>query len=309
MGSSGSESEYDVTTNEDIVDVPVESMTAEDIRTRQKWLKPTDYMSPGNEYMKHLQSHISGTGDWLRDSPSFQRWRGPENKGCLWVHGVPGSGKSVFAATVAKQPNSEGSPVLFFFFRQIVATNHEPKYLVRDWLSQLLPHSRMLQSKLKYMGRKIDGIELTELWDELCECLTSMPNNVYCIADALDEMDDNQDDLIVRLKELGRRKPVTVKVMLTSRPITRITNILRSPEVMSIKLDPTLIHPDIVKYVNARLGTLEPRLHAAKERELKGAICARAEGLFLHARLLTDNLTEGLREGTTVEETLPVSLE
>jgi hypothetical protein len=73
MGSSGSESEYDVITNKDIVDVPVESMTAEDIRTRQKWLKPTDYMSPGNEYMKHLQSHIPGTGDWLRDSPSFQR--------------------------------------------------------------------------------------------------------------------------------------------------------------------------------------------------------------------------------------------
>jgi len=27
------------------------------------WLQPTDYLSPGNEYMKHLHAHVPGTGD------------------------------------------------------------------------------------------------------------------------------------------------------------------------------------------------------------------------------------------------------
>jgi len=43
----------------------------EDLR---KWLQPTEYLSPGNEYTKHLTSYVPGTGDWLRESEIFRNW-------------------------------------------------------------------------------------------------------------------------------------------------------------------------------------------------------------------------------------------
>ena len=98
----------------------------------RRWLQPTEYLSPGNEYSKHLRSFIPGTGDWLRDSEVFRSWEDDSDKGCLWVRGIAGSGKSVFAAATAKAlaetQDSDGlnAPVLFFFFRQIVEKNHDP---------------------------------------------------------------------------------------------------------------------------------------------------------------------------------------
>ncbi|KAH6706526.1 hypothetical protein BKA61DRAFT_616595 [Leptodontidium sp. MPI-SDFR-AT-0119] len=61
-----------------------------------------EYHSPGNEYMKHLKSYTPDTGDWLRESEVFRSWEDDTDKGCLWVRGIAGSGKSVFAAATVK---------------------------------------------------------------------------------------------------------------------------------------------------------------------------------------------------------------
>ncbi|KAH9204988.1 hypothetical protein DL95DRAFT_278413, partial [Leptodontidium sp. 2 PMI_412] len=68
----------------------------------RRWLQPTEYHSPGNEYMKHLKSYTPDTGDWLRESEVFRSWEDDTDKGCLWVRGIAGSGKSVFAAATVK---------------------------------------------------------------------------------------------------------------------------------------------------------------------------------------------------------------
>lgn len=52
-------------------------------------------MSPGNEYAKHLKVDVQGTGEWLRNSEHINTWHDANDKGCLWVKGVPGAGKSV----------------------------------------------------------------------------------------------------------------------------------------------------------------------------------------------------------------------
>ena len=310
--------DYDVQDEEVDEFVLVEPKDISPISELQSWLEPTDYLSPGNEYMKHIHSHISGTGDWLRSSDVFSNWKRPTQENaaarnsCIWIKGVPGSGKSVFSASTARQLRDAGNIVLFFFFRQIVAKNHDPKYLVRDWLAQLLPHNRWLHRRLDghSKSKEVNGKELKNLWEILLEALKRSKTPVYCIADGLDEMDDTYIDFIHSLKDLGINQELDqTKVLLTSRPIPRIEEMLRDHNVAGIKLDPTMLYPDIAHYVEVRLDTLDPKLSVSKYQEVKEAICDRAKGLFLHARLMTDNLTTGLCEGTIVEETLPTSLE
>ncbi|CAI6097695.1 unnamed protein product [Clonostachys chloroleuca] len=285
--------------------------------TIQKWLQPTDYNSPGNEYMKHLHSYVPGTGSWVRESPIYSTWaeskpHSEAQHGILHVRGVAGSGKSVLAASIISQLQEEqpNTPVLFFFFRQIVEKNHSAKYLVRDFASQLLPHSQSLVSKLYPMSQKqgVDGTELSSLWDAILQTLESMAR-VYCVVDALDEMDDGDFDFIHQLVRLGALGPGQVKLLLTSRPLAKIEEALRDPHIQRFKLETSLIDPDIEKYVGVSLVSLDPSLRPDTEDLVKKTICKCAQGLFLHARLVTDNLTNGLKDGRITEEMLPECLE
>lgn len=266
--------------------------------------------------MKHLHSYVSGTGQWLRESEAFREWEDGSERGCLCVRGSPGSGKSVFAASTVrtlaetKDRDERTAPVLFFFFRQIVEKNHDPKYLVRDWVAQLLPFSIGLRKEISALSKEtgVGGIEMTKLWDALVGALEKV-EKVYCVADAVDEMDDQHASFIEKLIELGLRQPKNIKILLTSRPIPQIESQLRDSGMEVLKLESIQIYPDIVSYMTSRLESLKPRLAGDKEEQVKDAICRRAEGLFLYARLMMDSLTEGLREGTIFEGTLSTLLE
>ncbi|KAI0869925.1 ankyrin repeat-containing domain protein [Hypoxylon argillaceum] len=278
----------------------------------QQWLQPTDYLSPGNEFMKHLHAHVPGTGSWLRESPAFQAWTAPGKPNCLAVRGVAGSGKSVLAASAIRQLQEAEPdvPVLFFFFRQIVEKNHSARYLIRDFASQLLPYSQSLISRLDVLreSSRVEGNEHGLLLDALLDSVHGL-EKVYVVVDALDEMDDQDFPIIDRLAQLGNSEGSRVKVLFTSRPMPRIEETMRVLQVPHVRLDPTSTYPDVAKYVAVSISSLDAMLSPETEDKVKQAICERARGLFLHARLMTDTLAEGLQTGRITEETLPDSLD
>ncbi|KAM0513647.1 hypothetical protein ACHAPE_007697 [Trichoderma viride] len=297
----------------------------ERLSTLQKWLQPTDFLSPGSEFMKHLHSYVTGTGDWVHKSPVFNAWissdsnfdssRGHDNNSgsCLHVRGLAGSGKSVISAITVRQLQESGSVVLFFFFRQIVDKNHSANYCIRDFAAQLLPYFPALVNTLTTISQDhaISGSESSLVWPAIVETLTTgITKNVYCVVDALDEMDDADfEGMAHRLVKLGTAAPGKVKVMMTSRPLPKIEQALSNSGIVKLKLDPVLLYPDVARYVDARMATLDPPLSNDKNELVKQTICERAKGLFLHARLIADNLAEGLRDKRITEETLPDSLD
>lgn len=278
----------------------------------QQWLQPTDYLSPGSEFRKHLHSHVPGTGSWLRESSAFKEWTTPGGPNCLAIRGVAGCGKSVLTAATIRQLQEDEPdvPVLFFFFRQIVEKNHSARHLIRDFASQLLPHSRDLVAGLNALreSSRVEGNEHGSLWDALVDYMHRMVK-VYVVVDALDEMDDQDYTMIDRLAQLGYREGSRAKLLFTSRPIPTIEETLRGLHVPCVRLDPVIAYPDVAKYVTVSMGTLDPTLSPEKEDKVKEAICERAQGLFLHARLMTDTLTEGLKTGRITEAALPDSLD
>jgi hypothetical protein len=84
-----------------------------------------------------------------------------------------------------------GQPV-FLFFRHIIKANHEPEALLRDWTEQVLHYSPPLQKQIKiYMGadRSVESVSHEDMWKDLHMAFVSLPGKVFCVADALDEMD------------------------------------------------------------------------------------------------------------------------
>lgn len=310
-----------------------EETTEEKQRRILKWLDPTDYDLPGNEYRKHLNAYVPGTGEWADQYPAFRSWRSADSKeqvvdedtdsgvhvpppgahgvSLLHVRGVAGSGKSVFAASTIKQLQDAGHAVLFFFFRQIVDKNHAAKYLLRDFTAQMMLQSEgeSITDVLHEFSSYAPVEDMTDvLWSMVLRSTTEgqVGKRVFVVVDALDELDDADfEDTMDKLLELGSANPEIVKVMFTGRPLPKMEDAVQGKGVSQLKLDPVLLTWDVARYVETRMAKLEQPLSS----QVRMAICERANGLFLHARLMTDNLAESLQDGRITEQTLPDSLQ
>ncbi|KAH7153273.1 ankyrin repeat-containing domain protein [Dactylonectria macrodidyma] len=252
----------DITVQEN---VRVDPDTIESIRS---WLKPTNYNLDSSDYHKHLASYLAGTGSWLLSLPKYKQWHDSPDHGLLWIKGVAGSGKSVLAARTAHILAQE-SLVLYFFFRQ-----SQPINLVRDWLDQVLIHSPHLQVVLgEYVKfrRSLDSFCLEDLWRHFCAALAQLPL-VYCVVDALDEMDQN--DFVSLLAELGQWRPAHIKVLMTSRPVVTVEFLMKRVQSIQICMEPD---DDIAAYVRHSLECLSESDRAAIEKA--------ANGVFLYAKL------------------------
>ncbi|KAI9150126.1 Solute carrier family 40 member 1 [Paramyrothecium foliicola] len=226
------------------------------------WLKPTSYDAENGEYAKHRASHLRGTGEWLFNSKAFHDWHDGDEQGLLWIKGIPGSGKSVVAASLIETLSKEDAPVLFFFFRQIIDANHKPIALLRDWLAQILPFT------IAYVPR------------------------VYCVVDALDEMDTGNDVLLEALAEFGSWRPSRVKVAMISRPVASVEQPLRRKAILVTRLQETFIDQDIACYVTHRLSSSPENLSPEQRSMIQEAVPGRANGIFLYAKLAMDALLE-----------------
>lgn len=287
------EHEFVVIGNEDVVGTDASGLlplSPEKLNKIRKWLHPTDYLAESSEYMRHLASHVPGTGNWMQQM-QHQQWMDSADEGALWIKAVPGAGKSVIAAQLVSQLHEdEGVPVLHFFFRQIVTQNRTPDSLLRDWMCQLLDFSPSLQLILNdYVdkSRNIDTIAFDELWSEMMKAMCNMPR-VYCITDALDEMSFGYDSFVSQLGKLGKLKPASIKVFMTSRPVPRIEKLLKDQSVLQIILAEYIVNNDITVYVKHRLT--ESGLPFSVCKNIEQALMSKCQGVFLYTKLMMNDL-------------------
>jgi hypothetical protein len=276
-----------------------------------KWLQPTDYLGEASEYNKHLSSYVAGTDLWIQETEAYRQWHDSPDHGALWIKAIAGAGKSVFAAMITAQlARTENVPVLFFFFRQIIATNHDSHSMARDWIAMVFNHSPPLQARMKkHMDdrRMLENISANEFWQDLVRALVSLPK-VYCIVDALDEMDIDQEDFLKSLVALGKLKPSTIKLMMTSRPLPRIEAFLKDPSILQVRLEQLKVDKDISLYVEHRLrnrADLDDSVRAA----INHSIGQKSQGSFLYARLMMDEILDHTKQMIPKVEFLQRSLD
>lgn len=226
--------------------------------------------------------------------------------------GIPGSGKSVFAATLINHLQQEDVPTLYFFFRQIIDANHSPVAALRDWLDQILTFSPPLQLILKeYVDsrRSLESLSTTDLWRHLRTALSHHPR-AYIVVDALDEMDQghNMDAFLHSLADLGHWRPSQLKIIVTSRPVQSIERSLRKAKAQQIRLEEWLVDVDvdIATYTEHRLA--QSSILTKDHLIIKGAVPGRANGLFLYAKLAMDAFVQPGADIQQVLHDLPADL-
>src|SRR3569833_3180901 len=312
MENSGSiaDDDYDFLSHEET------ALNPEVVAQIRDWLQPTQYLAESGQFRRHLSSRAPNTGLWSCETDAYRRRHDSAEHGSLWIKGVPGAGKSVTAAAIIQHLRAtEDCPVLFFFFRNIVASNFTPRALVSDWLAQLLAYSPKLQFALQpRLETSLDEISDHDLFQLFLDGVSCVPR-VYCVGDALDEMAAETRPFLDRLNGIATFRPHSLKLLITSRPKQYLQSALRDSSILHISLQRRLVDADIVSYLHHRFDEAQLSDKGQKvKQQLIDMVARRSEGLFLHAKLTMDQVepllsTDSPVDVDALEESLPVGLE
>lgn len=114
--------------------------------------------------------------------------------------------------------------------RRYIDTSQKPVALLRDWLTQILPYRSTLQQSLQKKteeGANVDLMGPAELWELLKAGLETVEGRVYCVVNALDEIDDGELSFLDDLSDFASFRPDKICILATSRPVSGVTDMLR----------------------------------------------------------------------------------
>ncbi|KAF8266798.1 hypothetical protein EI94DRAFT_134035 [Lactarius quietus] len=230
------------------------------------WLSPPD---PSTNYNIGLRDLHKETATWFIEGRIFQGWH--SSGSLLWIHGKPGSGKSILCSAIIIQrilSLSDGgrASVAYFYFD----FRDDNKKHLHDLLLSLLAQftansipccdmiSRVYSSHGKGTQRPSDDVLIT--------CLTNMLTATtlrptYIIVDALDECPNTsgvrspRERVLSFIKHLVDLRLPNLHICITSRPEIDIRTRLEPLTSLRVSLhDQTKHREDITKYIRSEVG-------------------------------------------------------
>ncbi|KAH9016751.1 hypothetical protein EDB84DRAFT_711918 [Lactarius hengduanensis] len=215
----------------------VDDMNRDQLRhDLRNWLSPPD---PSINYNTACGTHHEGTAAWLTRGDAFKGWRAD---GCLlWVHGKPGSGKSILSSVIIRDIedvcNAGFASMAYFYFDFKDTGKQDSRALLSSLLIQLSDQSDVYCDILRalYSTHRRGSVQPND--DALVQCLKTMlmalgETPIYLIFDAVDEclntsgMPTPREKVLRLVKDLVGLKLSNLHLCITSRPEIDIRNAL-----------------------------------------------------------------------------------
>ncbi|OCT48034.1 hypothetical protein CLCR_04007 [Cladophialophora carrionii] len=230
------------------------------------WLSSMDVRS---NYLDALQAREPGTGKWLISHPLFQSLISGELH-ALWLHGMPGAGKTFLSAAVIDHlERLSTSTIAYFFFDFKDSEKQLTEAMIRSAAAQLESgaSSRCLSPSLEYLYSKCceSGQSREPTLDEAVNLLTSYAvegSSPYIVLDALDECRDSAT-LISVLQKLRETAP-NIKFIVTRRRETDLVDGLTEDQFQSLPIEGDALTDDIRLYIRSTLSN-DPSLRKLPE--------------------------------------------
>jgi hypothetical protein len=162
------------------------------------------------------------TGLWLLESDLYKGWKA--NASSVWLHGIPGCGKTILSSTVLEDireltSNDPCKALAYFYFDFNDRQKQDPKLMVQSLVAQLLQQCiRKLPSFEAFFSSCDNGQRQPSL-DNLLKVLQEWINDfpcTYLIVDALDEC-ENRRELMSIIKTISTWRLQGLHMLFTSR--------------------------------------------------------------------------------------------
>ncbi|KAK4167201.1 hypothetical protein QBC43DRAFT_231228 [Cladorrhinum sp. PSN259] len=250
-----------------------------------EWFRQTN---PSFLHTAATELYEPGTGDWVMRCDEWQRWL-QLNLRCIWIHGIPGAGKTILAshlieelkAHCAQQLNNNVLAIYYYCYHG--HNQDEAKPLVRWLISELCHRTGLITQKAYSMFEQGHVPSLTELLD----CLSSLLEvctlkGVFLVIDALDESQDRHN-LLRTVRDLASdTRFCKIHILATSREYIDIEETMLPISRALSMSDIESVQADIRTYITAKVSSEQkfqswaPTLRV----EIEDALNAGAKGMF-----------------------------
>jgi hypothetical protein len=221
-----------------------------------RWLSPPD---PSTNNNKALHQRHKGTGRWFLQNSAFEKWQ-KQHHSFLWLHGIPGCGKTILSSTIINHIEG-GHPdqlLLYFYFDFNDSDKQKTDNLVRALISQLYSKCKDAQGPLNSVFSSCENGRRQPTCESLCEVLLQMIDQVkeiWIVLDALDEC-STRKGLLSWIKSLLHLEQRNIHLLVTSRPehdIKLVLSELARNKGDIVPIQSELISEDIRSYVHTEV--------------------------------------------------------
>jgi hypothetical protein len=226
-----------------------------------RWLSPSD---PSTNFNKALQQRQEGTGLWLLQGSLLTKWHSQPNS-FLWLHGIPGCGKTILSSTIIEHlvDTRPDQLLLYFYFDFTDAGKQTLDNVIRSFISQLYHKRKDTQKLLDSLFSSCDNGRRQPTCESLGKVFLQMMNQaqeIYIVLDALDECSTRKgplsEGLLAWIQSLLDLQQRNIHLLVTSRPEHDIEQVLREVAQSDrdiVPLQSDLIKDDIRSYVHTRV--------------------------------------------------------
>ncbi|KAL8792738.1 MAG: hypothetical protein Q9195_004625 [Heterodermia aff. obscurata] len=294
------------------LDILQDHLNSEERRQVFRWMSEIEYRSHHEDLSKGL---LPNSGQWLLDHELFIEWGQSNVSSILWLHGIPGSGKTRLVSRIIDVMADEGqagqSPTAFFYCARSTAEPErgQPAEILGAILRQLcsskpdMPIKGPVAKEYKTRRQKADDdcSRVRKLSVEDCTRLITeltKDNPATIIIDALDECDeDTRHELLEALEMLVGESTELVRVLVSSRDDVDITLRLDSCKNVSISADcnardiERFVVSEVDRLISKKL-LLDGHINKRLRDKLINTLTSRAQGMFRWVAMSLETLQE-----------------
>ncbi|KAI9890433.1 MAG: hypothetical protein M1814_003917 [Vezdaea aestivalis] len=261
-----------------------------------QWLMPIDVEATHESILK---VHHRGTCAWVLEAPEFLLWEKQRNS-LLWIHAIPGAGKTVLASSVIDHVRSKtqtGEATVYYYFDYKDRDQRSSQKMMATITASLASKSKScfdeLDAKVR-MARSAGRKPTREMVHSYFRDSLKHFSKVCLVVDALDECTD-RENMLEDLFDLPKSCPGDLKLLVTSRKHTDIQEALDSVDHLWIDMEASLVQPDIKKFVDAeieeiirkqRIKLRDPNL----QNQIANVLSEKSGGMFQWVKCQLDQI-------------------
>ncbi|KAF8489409.1 hypothetical protein JB92DRAFT_2820030 [Gautieria morchelliformis] len=269
-------------------------------RLRDQRHKIHDWIWSPENHSKHTnvcKERQAATGTWFLEGEDFREWTTMANS-FLWLHGIPGAGKTVLCSTiiedVSRRCQSDPSVAFVYFYFDFRSSDTRPNDALRSSIKQLSLRRAAIPvalAKLFEANKEGQRAPTPEQLMATLKAIIGTFQNVYIIFDALDEC-PQRDELLTMLREIHGWGLDTIHMLASSRRERDIEETLDTLVSHQIPMDACLVDDDIRTHVCKTLDhDIKFRRCSPEEKQLiESTLINGAHGMFRWAVCQLDAL-------------------
>ncbi|KAK3318708.1 ankyrin repeat-containing domain protein [Apodospora peruviana] len=280
--------------------------------------KVNAWLSPVNVNANHKTASSlrhADTGTWFLDGSVFQTWLKEDNT-FLWLHAIPGAGKTVLSSSVINylrdNVQSRDTGLAYFYCDYKDVQKQEPSKVLGTILAMLAKQNRGVFDNIQafFLDQLKTSPTFTADFDELLNNFAIFLDNsfksVIIVVDALDESNPAAWDCLTYALKFLHQQCSNLKVFVTSRnelPIARAFEGLPSTSIEQSDVASD-IHDFIAAEVAAKIAQKRLKLRDKDlERVIRENLVEGSKGMFQWVRCQIDTLCK-LRNDKAIRSAL-----